>query len=654
MARRIPWRRLCPDVVATRIEDASQARIYLLRETGPTGFLLKEDGLDRKFKVFLGDQHSCTCQTFMKEKELCLHILWVLLKKFRVPKENQIIFQLSLVEREINEVMRGSYSRSSRAAKRRNSEKDMTASDSREKLKQKQIEEQDVCPICQDELLQKPEPITYCKYGCGNSVHIKCMKIWAEHQRSTGETIVKCPLCRVDFGSFQELMDEFHKSSRRKTRAERQDLHLGATCKRCRVCPIAGKCYRCVVCADYHLCHTCFATDTHMQHSFQFRQKPSERWRAATRITPLPNAVISDLQNRDISAGDYELLLQLDRQVTDQDGIPTQVIHSLPTQVLQERHTLLTDDTECGVCLQGFQTYQCVRTLPCQHPFHVTCIDNWLTTHSQCPIDGSYVGSLTSAASVTDPQPREHLMPGGGHFTTGSNSTPVLGGAGKRSGQRLKGLSERNDSAKSLPSSFTLSGSGLLASQNNRKLRSNESIRTPDQMITVQPPLLDQPRITIHSDHSVAQLVRLSSAGRDGTGSRQRVVPDASPGIRTYSRHNITFNPVNSSKPPMPPQNLNSNRGSSGDTRRQRAKLDRSQRSSSVGELSLFASGTAVHLGSQTPPVSTDKTLKGQLVKGKLASKNSRQSVSDPVLTVTLEPIVGSGISVFLPPVDVD
>ena len=68
------------------------------------------------------------------------------------------------MEREINEVIRGSYSRSSRAAKRRNSEKDIcSASDSREKLKQKQIEEQDVCPICQDEFLQKPEPITYCK-----------------------------------------------------------------------------------------------------------------------------------------------------------------------------------------------------------------------------------------------------------------------------------------------------------------------------------------------------------------------------------------------------------------------------------------------------------------------------------------------------------
>lgn len=67
------------------------------------------------------------------------------------------------MEREINEVMRGGYSRSSRA-KRKDSEKDMSAAaDNREKLQQKQIDEEDVCPICQDEFLQKPEPLTYCK-----------------------------------------------------------------------------------------------------------------------------------------------------------------------------------------------------------------------------------------------------------------------------------------------------------------------------------------------------------------------------------------------------------------------------------------------------------------------------------------------------------
>lgn len=53
MARRIPWRRVCPELVKERIEEALQARIYLLRETGPTGFLVKEDGIDKKFKVRL-------------------------------------------------------------------------------------------------------------------------------------------------------------------------------------------------------------------------------------------------------------------------------------------------------------------------------------------------------------------------------------------------------------------------------------------------------------------------------------------------------------------------------------------------------------------------------------------------------------------------
>lgn len=646
MARRIPWRRNCPDVVLNRIEEAIQARIYLLRETGPTGFLLKEDGLDKKFKVFLGDRHSCTCQNFTKEKELCIHILWVLLKKFRVPKENQIIFQLSLVEREINEVMKGGYSRSNRS-KRKESGKDMANSDDREKLKQKQIKEEDVCPICQDELLQKPEPLTYCKYGCGNSIHVKCMKIWAEHQRSTGETIIKCPLCRIDFGTLQELMDEFHKSSRRKTRAERQDLHLGATCKRCRVCPIAGKCYRCVVCADYHLCHSCFATDTHLQHSFQFRQKPSERWRAASRITPLPSAVMSDLENRDISESDYELLLQLDRQVTDQDGIPANVIHSLPTQVLQDGHRLLGDSSNCGVCLQGFQVHQRIRTLPCHHPFHITCIDNWLSNHSQCPVDGSYVGSVITTASRP---PNRQMVSGVGQFRSGPKGSHALGGAGKRPSQRLKGLNDSSNSAASLPSSFTLSGSQLMVVQND-KSRSNGDIQIPshDRVSSVEPPLMDQPHIIPH-----VGLFRVSSAGRDKTRSQHRTSPESSAGIKSFTRYNLNFNPVNASKPPMPPQTLNNNRSSSSETRRPRAKLDRTQRSSSVGELSLFASGTAVSLGSQTPPLNTDKKLKGQLMKGKLTTKNSRQSLSDPGLAVTLEPIVGSGISVYLPPVDID
>ena len=73
----------------------------------------------------------------------------------------KVIFQLSLVEREINEVIRGAYLHSSRG----NGTKSSTfLQDGREKLKQKQVTEEDVCPICQEEFLSKPEPLTYCKY----------------------------------------------------------------------------------------------------------------------------------------------------------------------------------------------------------------------------------------------------------------------------------------------------------------------------------------------------------------------------------------------------------------------------------------------------------------------------------------------------------
>ena len=154
------------------------------------------------------------------------------------------------------------------------------------------------------------------------------------------------------------------------------------------------------------------------------------------------------------------------RQVTDQQGLPANIIFNLPTQVLQDRHRLVTDGSTCGVCLQGFQARQCIRTLPCQHPFHISCIDNWLTNHSQCPVEGSYVGSVI-AATATNGRYRE--VPGIGHLSSGVIGNHGLGGAGnKKSGQRLKALTDKNDSAKSLPSSFTLSGSGLLATNSNK------------------------------------------------------------------------------------------------------------------------------------------------------------------------------------------
>ncbi|XP_010451926.1 PREDICTED: RING-H2 finger protein ATL74 [Camelina sativa] len=42
--------------------------------------------------------------------------------------------------------------------------------------------------------------------------------------------------------------------------------------------------------------------------------------------------------------------------------------------------------TECAICLGEFSDGERVRVLPpCNHSFHMSCIDTWLVSHSSCP-----------------------------------------------------------------------------------------------------------------------------------------------------------------------------------------------------------------------------------------------------------------------------
>ncbi|KNA06290.1 hypothetical protein SOVF_182510 [Spinacia oleracea] len=45
-----------------------------------------------------------------------------------------------------------------------------------------------------------------------------------------------------------------------------------------------------------------------------------------------------------------------------------------------------SDEAECPICLGEFVDGEKVRVLPmCNHRFHVSCIDTWLSSHSSCP-----------------------------------------------------------------------------------------------------------------------------------------------------------------------------------------------------------------------------------------------------------------------------
>nr|XP_015214589.1 PREDICTED: E3 ubiquitin-protein ligase ZSWIM2 isoform X1 [Lepisosteus oculatus] len=408
MFRNSTWRKSVNDLVSWHQDQALNTTIFILREFGPTGFLLKEEGETKNFKVCLGDPHKCTCSAFLKEKDLCKHICWVLLRKFRLPRDHEYSFQLGLVERTIAQVLQGEHSVQTPQPKEHSSEQKQSTAEEDGCVRQKEIATEDICPICQEELLKKRLPVSYCRYGCGNSVHISCMKIWADHQtRSETDTMVKCPLCREDFAPMKSLLQQVKNAAKLITAAERErlDRHLGIPCNNCNICPISGKCFKCMVCSSYHLCEECFQKKYHPQHSFAFRLRRTQKWQAVEHFYDQP-----------VFQRNQESIFTVQNEV-----IPEHIVKMLPSVKVRQSSTLLEPGQQCRLCLKSFSLGQLVRQLPCNHKFHKACADKWLLQESNsCPIDGQVIynpitwnkTTSTDKTTVTSPSQLQTQMMG--------------------------------------------------------------------------------------------------------------------------------------------------------------------------------------------------------------------------------------------------
>jgi len=69
-------------------------------------------------------------------------------------------------------------------------------------------------------------------------------------------------------------------------------------------------------------------------------------------------------------------------------GLSADELNVLPTSKFTEKSSSTssqsdrganTEDPECRVCLSQFERNETLRTLPCLHRFHRSCIDNWIT-----------------------------------------------------------------------------------------------------------------------------------------------------------------------------------------------------------------------------------------------------------------------------------
>ncbi|KAK4367283.1 hypothetical protein RND71_015163 [Anisodus tanguticus] len=73
-------------------------------------------------------------------------------------------------------------------------------------------------------------------------------------------------------------------------------------------------------------------------------------------------------------------------------GLDEALIKSITVFKYKKCDGLLTEGTDCSVCLSEFQEDESLRLLPkCSHAFHVMCIDTWLKSHFNCPLCRAHI-----------------------------------------------------------------------------------------------------------------------------------------------------------------------------------------------------------------------------------------------------------------------
>jgi hypothetical protein len=89
----------------------------------------------------------------------------------------------------------------------------------------------------------------------------------------------------------------------------------------------------------------------------------------------------------DFDGGDFEALNTLNDVappvVNPAHPLADWEIENLPIKVLDEVDSSVHP---CSICLEAFNVFDCVKTLPCNHVYHETCVTTWLKQNDECPV----------------------------------------------------------------------------------------------------------------------------------------------------------------------------------------------------------------------------------------------------------------------------
>jgi len=198
------FRKIPSKAIKDSIRKAQTQNIYLIQQKP-----YPKDSLQRDFIILgttgnvyivrIGKKPSCSCTENHNgtARNNCKHILFVFLRVCNLESNNPIIYQKALLTSEVQEVFTSQTNTLNVLANPNVTEKylQILGEERSKKIKQaiqKKIEGD--CPICYEEM--KPtDNLVFCKFSCGNSVHLHCWNKWCDIRKQAAEEL-KCIYCR--------------------------------------------------------------------------------------------------------------------------------------------------------------------------------------------------------------------------------------------------------------------------------------------------------------------------------------------------------------------------------------------------------------------------------------------------------------------------
>lgn len=104
------------------------------------------------------------------------------------------------------------------------------------------------------------------------------------------------------------------------------------------------------------------------------------------------NELLLSIINMDSMEEEYidqlEFTFFANNQVTSRATVPTDpsTLLNLKRVKVEEIMDNLNDEVCCSLCLENWAKEEQVMILPCDHIFHVVCVEKWLNINHFCPL----------------------------------------------------------------------------------------------------------------------------------------------------------------------------------------------------------------------------------------------------------------------------